>query len=251
MRAAGATGGFAGGEVALKTFASTGELRVRRPGQPGPKQFTPLTIAGYIALAGLIGGTALAVAGEVRSAQRHATVHAEHARACRSTAPVACILARGHGAPALGQDCSEVIRLHEGLVRLSMGLGPCRAGSQGMHGEGGGCASQQHNNDAMHAATPDLVPQPCASACFCAHGSGVTHLHACAAPQGSIEERAPRAATLVGALAASGTGVWLLLKVSSLVRESGQKLKEGAKNAALSAAFVATVAAAAYVVLEY
>lgn len=41
---------------------------MRRPGQPGPKQFTPLTIAGYMALAGLLGGAALAVAGEVRSA---------------------------------------------------------------------------------------------------------------------------------------------------------------------------------------
>lgn len=59
-------GGFAGGEVGLKTFAATGELRVRKPGMPGPKQFTPLTYAGYMALAGLIGGAALAVAGEVR-----------------------------------------------------------------------------------------------------------------------------------------------------------------------------------------
>ncbi|GIL72635.1 hypothetical protein Vretimale_4380 [Volvox reticuliferus] len=56
---AGVAGGFAGGEAGLKQFVATGDVKLRRPGEPGPKQFSPLTLAGLIALAGAVGGIVL------------------------------------------------------------------------------------------------------------------------------------------------------------------------------------------------
>ncbi|GLC35937.1 hypothetical protein PLESTB_000521200 [Pleodorina starrii] len=57
---AGVAGGFAGGEAGLKQFVATGDLKLRKPGEPGPKQFSPLTLAGVVALAGAVGGIVLA-----------------------------------------------------------------------------------------------------------------------------------------------------------------------------------------------
>ncbi len=57
--AAGVAGGFAGGEAGLKQFVATGDLKLRKPGEPGPKQFSPLTLAGLVALAGAVGGIVL------------------------------------------------------------------------------------------------------------------------------------------------------------------------------------------------
>uniref|UniRef100_A0A7S0S335 Uncharacterized protein n=1 Tax=Chlamydomonas leiostraca TaxID=1034604 RepID=A0A7S0S335_9CHLO len=55
----GATGGFAGGEAALKQFAETGELRLLKPGDPAiKKQFSPLTLA-FVLIFGAAGGGAL------------------------------------------------------------------------------------------------------------------------------------------------------------------------------------------------
>lgn len=56
----GATGGFAGGEAGLQQFVQTGELKLRQPGDPVKKQFSPLTLAGGMALIGGGGGIALA-----------------------------------------------------------------------------------------------------------------------------------------------------------------------------------------------
>jgi hypothetical protein len=57
--AAGATGGFAGGEKGLKQFIETGDVQLRDPRQPGPKQFSPVTIAGLLVVAGAGGGLLL------------------------------------------------------------------------------------------------------------------------------------------------------------------------------------------------
>jgi hypothetical protein len=68
MSTAGATGGFAAGEVGLKQFVTTGDVKLRQPGQPGPRQFSPLTLAGVVALAGAVGGVVLGLvndAGEI------------------------------------------------------------------------------------------------------------------------------------------------------------------------------------------
>lgn len=59
LPAAGVAGGFAGGEAGLKQFVATGELKFRKPGEAGPKQFSPLTLAGLVALAGAVGGVVL------------------------------------------------------------------------------------------------------------------------------------------------------------------------------------------------
>lgn len=59
MPAAGVAGGFAGGEAGLKQYVATGTVRLRKPGEPGPRQFSPLTLAGLIALAGAVGGIVL------------------------------------------------------------------------------------------------------------------------------------------------------------------------------------------------
>ncbi|EFJ47103.1 hypothetical protein VOLCADRAFT_120979 [Volvox carteri f. nagariensis] len=56
---AGVAGGFAGGEAGLKQFVATGDVKLRKPGEPGPKQFSPLTLAGVVALAGAVGGIVL------------------------------------------------------------------------------------------------------------------------------------------------------------------------------------------------
>ncbi|PNH12657.1 hypothetical protein TSOC_000331 [Tetrabaena socialis] len=55
----GVAGGFAGGEAGIKQFVATGDLKLRKPGDPGPKQFSPLTLAGLVALAGAVGGVVL------------------------------------------------------------------------------------------------------------------------------------------------------------------------------------------------
>ncbi|PNW84918.1 hypothetical protein CHLRE_03g164000v5 [Chlamydomonas reinhardtii] len=55
----GVTGGFAAGEVGLKQYVATGDVKLRQPGQPGPRQFSPLTLAGVVALAGALGGVLL------------------------------------------------------------------------------------------------------------------------------------------------------------------------------------------------
>jgi hypothetical protein len=58
LRAAGATGGFAGGEKGLKQFIETGDVQLRDPRQPG-KQFSPVAIAGLLVVAGAGGGLLL------------------------------------------------------------------------------------------------------------------------------------------------------------------------------------------------
>lgn len=57
--AAGATGGFAGGEKGLKQFVATGEVTLRQPGQPGSRQTSPVAIAGLLVAAGAGGGLLL------------------------------------------------------------------------------------------------------------------------------------------------------------------------------------------------
>lgn len=48
-------GGFAGGEAALRQFVESGELKLRKPGDPTiKKQFSPLTLAFLIIIA--VGG---------------------------------------------------------------------------------------------------------------------------------------------------------------------------------------------------
>ncbi|KAG2499153.1 hypothetical protein HYH03_002735 [Edaphochlamys debaryana] len=48
----GVAGGFAGGEKGVKQFVATGDIKLRKPGEPGPRQFSPLTLAGVVALGG-------------------------------------------------------------------------------------------------------------------------------------------------------------------------------------------------------
>ncbi len=61
----GVVGGFAGGEAALRQFVETGELRLRKPGDPLiKKQFSPLTLAFLIIFAAAGGGALLATVGE-------------------------------------------------------------------------------------------------------------------------------------------------------------------------------------------
>lgn len=56
----GVVGGFAGGEAALKAFAETGELKLRKPGDPTvKKQFSPLTLAFLVIFAAAGGGILL------------------------------------------------------------------------------------------------------------------------------------------------------------------------------------------------
>lgn len=50
---AGATGGFAGGERGVKAFVRDGEVRIRRPGQPGGQGASPLTTAFLVMFAGV------------------------------------------------------------------------------------------------------------------------------------------------------------------------------------------------------
>lgn len=57
---AGATGGFAGGEYGLRRFIEEGEIKLRPEGQPArSSQFSPLTLAGLLVVAGAGGGIAL------------------------------------------------------------------------------------------------------------------------------------------------------------------------------------------------
>ncbi|GFR41404.1 hypothetical protein Agub_g2084 [Astrephomene gubernaculifera] len=56
---AGVAGGFAGGEAGVKQFVATGDVKFRKPGEPGRRQFSPLTLAGLVALAGAVGGIVL------------------------------------------------------------------------------------------------------------------------------------------------------------------------------------------------
>eukprot|EP00798_Chlamydomonas_sp_ICE-L_P013886 gene13886-19812_t len=56
------TGGFAGGEVGLKSFAATGEVKLRKPGQAGVKQQeSPLAIGFLLLLAGATAAVVLTV----------------------------------------------------------------------------------------------------------------------------------------------------------------------------------------------
>lgn len=56
---AGATGGFAGGEKGLKQYVETGDVQLRDPNQPIPKQSSPVAIAGLLVAAGAGGGVLL------------------------------------------------------------------------------------------------------------------------------------------------------------------------------------------------
>jgi len=57
--AAGATGGFAAGEKGVKQFVRDGELQLRKEGQPGGNQSSPVALAGLLVLAGAGGGVLL------------------------------------------------------------------------------------------------------------------------------------------------------------------------------------------------
>jgi hypothetical protein len=57
--AAGATGGFAGGEAGLKQFVATGELKLRDPSQPAQRQTSPVAVAGLLVAGGAGGGLLL------------------------------------------------------------------------------------------------------------------------------------------------------------------------------------------------
>ncbi|GAX75402.1 hypothetical protein CEUSTIGMA_g2846.t1 [Chlamydomonas eustigma] len=56
---AGMTGGFAGGERGLKAFVETGEVRIRKPGEPGGQPMSPLQIAFIVLIAGVAGSAVL------------------------------------------------------------------------------------------------------------------------------------------------------------------------------------------------
>jgi len=58
----GLVGGFAGGEPALRDFAETGELKLRKPGDPVKKQFSPLVLAFLVAIAAAGGGILITTA---------------------------------------------------------------------------------------------------------------------------------------------------------------------------------------------
>ena len=58
-------GGFAGGEAALKAFAETGELKLRAPGEPVKRQFSPLVPAFMVVLVAGCGGLLLSAAGQL------------------------------------------------------------------------------------------------------------------------------------------------------------------------------------------
>lgn len=58
-------GGFAGGEAALKAFAETGELKLRAPGEPIKRQFSPLVPAFMVVLVAAGGGLLLSAAGQL------------------------------------------------------------------------------------------------------------------------------------------------------------------------------------------
>jgi len=53
------TGGFAGGERGLRSFVETGEVRLRKPGEPGGQPISPLSIAFIVLLAGIAGAAVL------------------------------------------------------------------------------------------------------------------------------------------------------------------------------------------------
>lgn len=57
--AAGATGGFAGGEAGLKQYVATGEIKLRDPNQPTQRQTSPVAVAGLLIAAGAGGGLLL------------------------------------------------------------------------------------------------------------------------------------------------------------------------------------------------
>jgi hypothetical protein len=57
--AVGAAGGFAGGEQGVKVFAATGEIKLRKPGQPGGQPMSPLIITMICLLGGGVGGVLL------------------------------------------------------------------------------------------------------------------------------------------------------------------------------------------------
>jgi hypothetical protein len=57
--AAGATGGFAGGEAGLKQYVTTGEIKLRDPNQPSQRQTSPVAVAGLLVAAGAGGGLLL------------------------------------------------------------------------------------------------------------------------------------------------------------------------------------------------
>lgn len=57
--AAGATGGFAGGEAGLKQYVATGEVKLRDPNQPTQRQTSPVAVAGLLVAAGAGGGLLL------------------------------------------------------------------------------------------------------------------------------------------------------------------------------------------------
>lgn len=53
----GLTGGFAGGEPGLKGFVETGEVRIRKPGQPGGQGMSPLQVAFLVLISSGVAGT--------------------------------------------------------------------------------------------------------------------------------------------------------------------------------------------------
>eukprot|EP00775_Hariotina_reticulata_P004770 gene4770-5020_t len=55
----GATGGFAGGEKGLKQYIATGDVLLRDPNRPLPRQTSPVAIAGLLIAAGAGGGLLL------------------------------------------------------------------------------------------------------------------------------------------------------------------------------------------------
>jgi len=55
----GATGGFAGGEKGLRTYIEEGEVRLRKPGEAGRKQFSPVSLSALLVAAGAGGGLLL------------------------------------------------------------------------------------------------------------------------------------------------------------------------------------------------
>lgn len=61
----GVVGGFAGGEVGVKAFTATGQVKLRKPGQPGGQQESPLSFGFLLLLAGLTGTALLTAAKNV------------------------------------------------------------------------------------------------------------------------------------------------------------------------------------------
>lgn len=109
--AAGATGGFAAGEVGLKQFVQDGELKLRKEGGPGVTQSSPVTFLGWLLLGGVGGGLLLNSVGDLATSIIQAAI--------------VDVSAPGDGAGGGGGGVRAVQRFpHSSQIRSRAGLQP-------------------------------------------------------------------------------------------------------------------------------